>query len=186
MADSRSARPKWIPTYSSRTKADGTFVQSAWSAALFGDRQDEDQKGEGGDGETTTTTTTTGGGAAGANGSSRRRRATSLGRDDFCRIVRSMPFEAPLGGPSVSASAAQEISDAVLDRLWLYLTQKGKVDKLSRASMQRQLQRMATAGGVGDAGGSGSSSGTTTTTGVTWKQFSSALLLLSREEEPPQ
>lgn len=35
MADQSAARPKWIPSYEARTKADGTTVESKWSVELF-------------------------------------------------------------------------------------------------------------------------------------------------------
>lgn len=35
MADQSAARPKWIPSYEARTKADGTTIASKWSTELF-------------------------------------------------------------------------------------------------------------------------------------------------------
>jgi hypothetical protein len=163
MADSRSARPKWIPSYGSRARADGTLVRSAWSRCLFGE-DDDDEAASAAESEN----------EAGA-------KSSLVDRDEFFRRIRSLPYEAPLGGPSLSASAAEQMDDGrALEALWQFLSRNGKSAGLTRAAMQRQWQRMAAGAGSGGGGGVGGAS--SSSTGVTWKHFSAALL---QESGPP-
>ena len=146
MADQRSARPKWIPVYAQRTGASPTNVhQSKWSTSLFG-RGDGNEK------------------------SSKR----GLTKDEFSEIVRALPYETPLGGPSVSKSDAIDVSEHAVEKLWCVLS-RGK-DRLTEKRMSTALQRLAFGGG-GTGGtptveGGGSDAGTS---GVAWKQFVAAL-----------
>jgi hypothetical protein len=162
MADSRSARPKWIPAYGSRARADGTLVRSAWSRCLFGEDEDEAAS------------------AAKESENESGAKSSLVNRDEFFRRIRSLPYEAPLGGPSLSASAAEQIDDGrAVEALWQFLSRNGKSAGLTRAAMQRQWQRMAAGAGSGGGGVDGASS---SSTGVTWKHFSAALL---QESGPP-
>ena len=151
MADQRSARPKWIPVYAQRTGASPTNVHtSKWATALFG-------------------------GEVNANENNKSSKKQGLTREEFGRILQALPYETPLGGPSVSKADAIDVSEHAVEKLWSVLS-RGK-DRLTEKRMAKAWQHLAFGGSAegtvaGEGGGGTTDAGTS---GVTWKQFVAAL-----------
>jgi hypothetical protein len=177
MADSTSARPKWIPTYATRVNAAGLPVTSKWSRQLFA--VEDDQAAPSSDAEATTKSL---------------KKSAGLDYDAFRSLVVQMEYEPPLGGPNLPKSASETVDDELaIRRLWtLLLGPKKKTKKKKRKDdddeeeeseprltlrkVQKQWQRIASAASMVDGSkSSNSDDSNNNNAGITWKQFLAAM-----------